>query len=88
MAFWGVEAGCRTQTFLTQPSIPFTLMQIMDLQTMLAWGMCLVKHVQDVRCCCHIWYDGERIVYISSIERKEFALSLKVYLDVGYEHIS
>lgn len=50
--------------------------------------MCLVKHVQDVRCCCHIWYDGERIVYISSIERKEFALSLKVYLDVGYEHIS
>lgn len=36
LAFWGVEAGCRTQTFLTRPSISSSLMQIMGLQCWLS----------------------------------------------------
>ena len=36
----------------------------------------------------YIGHDGERIVNISSIERREFTLSLKVFFDVGHEHIS
>ena len=43
--------------------------------------MCLVKRFQKVRCCCDIWHDGEHIVYISSVERREFALPLKVFFD-------
>ena len=35
-----------------------------------------------------IWHDGEGIVDISSIERREFSLSLKLLLDVGHEYIS
>ena len=49
--------------------------------------MCLVNRVQEVRCCFYIGHDGERIVNISSIERTEFTLSLKVFF-VGHEHIS
>ena len=44
--------------------------------------MFLVKRVQEVRGCCDIWHDGERIVYISSIEKREFALPLKVFFDL------
>ena len=51
-------------------------------------GMCFVKRVQEVRCCFYTGHDGERIVNISSIERREFTLSLKVFIDVGHEHIS
>ena len=51
-------------------------------------GMCFVKHVQEVRCCFYVGHDDERILNISSIERREFTLSLKVFFDVGHEHIS
>ena len=43
--------------------------------------MCLVKRFLKVRCRCDIWHDGEHIVYISSVERREFALPLKVFFD-------
>ena len=39
--------------------------------------ICLLKRVQEVRCCFYIGHDGERIVNISSIERREFTLSLR-----------
>ena len=38
--------------------------------------------------CFYIEHDGERIINISSIERREFTLSLKVFFDVGHENIS
>ena len=44
--------------------------------------------VEEVRCCFHIGHDGECIVHISSIERREFTLSVKVFFDVGHKHIS
>ena len=34
------------------------------------------------------WADSEHIVNISSIERREFTLSLKVFFDVGHEDIN
>ena len=36
----------------------------------------------------YIGHDGERIVNISSTERREFTLSLKVFFDVGHADIS
>ena len=40
-----------------------------------------VKRVQEVRCCFYIGHDGERLFIVSSIERREFILSLKVFFD-------
>jgi len=40
-------------------------------------GMCLVKRVQEVRCCFYIQHNGERIINMPSIEGREFALLLK-----------
>ena len=52
-------------------------------------GMCFVTRVQEVRCCFYIGHhDGERIVNISLIERREFTLLLKVFFDVGHEDIN
>ena len=51
-------------------------------------GMCFVKRVQEVRCCFYIQHDGARIINVSSIEGREFTLALKVFFDVGHEHIS
>ena len=51
-------------------------------------GMCFVKRVQEVKCRLYIGHDGERIVNISSIERREFTLSLKVFFNVGHENIN
>ena len=39
--------------------------------------MCFVKRVQEVRCCFYIGHDGERIVNIPWIERREFIFSLR-----------
>ena len=50
--------------------------------------MFFVKRFQEVRCCFYIWHDGERIVNISSIERREFTLSLRVFFDLGHEHVT
>ena len=50
-------------------------------------GMCFVKRVREARCCFYTGHDGERIVNISSIERREFTLSLKVFFDVRHERI-
>ena len=36
----------------------------------------------------YIGHDGEHIVNIPSIERREFVLSLKVFFNVGHENIS
>ena len=40
--------------------------------------MCFVQRVQEVRRCFYIGHDGERIINISSIERREFTLSSRV----------
>ena len=40
-------------------------------------GMCFDKRVQEVRCCFYVGRDGERIVNIFWIERREFLLSLR-----------
>ena len=48
----------------------------------------MLRRVQEVRCYCYIWHDGACIAYISLIERREFALLLKVLFHVGHEHIS
>ena len=50
--------------------------------------MCFVKRVQEVRRCFYIGYDGMRDVNIFSIERREFILSRKVFLDMGHESLS
>ena len=50
--------------------------------------MSLVWRVQEIRCRFYIRHDGERIVNMSSIERGEFILSLKVFFEAGHEHIS
>ena len=39
--------------------------------------MCLVKRVQEVRCCCDIWHDSKCIINVPSIEGREFTLSLE-----------
>ena len=50
--------------------------------------MCFVECVQEVRCSLYILHDGECILNISLIERREFTLLLKVFFNAGHEHIS
>ena len=88
---------CSSQWTLFEPSINMTLGSVTGYPEM---GACrcirlnfteecaMLRRVQEVRCCCYIWHDGACIAYISLIERREFALLLKVLFHVGHEHIS
>ena len=46
------------------------------------------ERVQEVSCCYFVRHDGERIVNVPSVERREFPLSFKVFFDGGRENIS
>ena len=48
------------------------------------YAPCYSKCVREVRCCCYIHHDSEHIDNISSIERREFTLLLKVFFYAGH----